>query len=62
MSSAIVEERIMHAVGAKSPAGIVRERLQQLITEAGCIPVERDALYNVVNIPLPSGERVAVTG
>src|SRR5205085_11418334 len=43
----IGEERIMHAAGATSPSGLVRGRLEQLIREAGCIPVERDAVYNV---------------
>jgi len=41
----IGEERIMHAAGALSPAGLARTRLQELIREAGCEPVERDALY-----------------
>ncbi|OGR90131.1 MAG: hypothetical protein A2992_08925 [Elusimicrobia bacterium RIFCSPLOWO2_01_FULL_59_12] len=41
-------EKIMHAAGALSPSGLVRERLQQLIREAGCEPVERDTLYNPV--------------
>lgn len=45
----IGEERIIHAAGAKSASGLLRERLQQLIREAGCVPVERDALYNVVD-------------
>lgn len=44
----IGDERIMHAAGAQSPAGLARERLQDLIREAGCEPVERDALYNIV--------------
>jgi aminodeoxyfutalosine synthase len=44
----IGEERIMHAAGAKSPAGLVKERLEEMIREAGCEPVERDALYNLV--------------
>lgn len=39
------EERIMHSAGAPTPAGLVRDRLVDLIQEAGCIPVERDALY-----------------
>jgi aminodeoxyfutalosine synthase len=47
----IGEERIMHAAGALSPSGMLREHLQKLIREAGCIPVERDALYNTVNAP-----------
>src|SRR5882672_884397 len=40
-------ERIMHDAGAKSPTQMARERLEELIREAGCEPVERDALYNV---------------
>src|SRR5204863_1959577 len=44
----IGEERIMHAAGATTPSGLVRERLQQLIREAGCVPVERDTLYNAM--------------
>jgi aminodeoxyfutalosine synthase len=45
----IGEERIMHAAGATSPSGVLRERLEQLIRETGCVPVERDALYNVID-------------
>jgi aminodeoxyfutalosine synthase len=41
-------ERIMHDAGAKSPTQMARERLEDLIREAGCEPVERDALYNPV--------------
>jgi aminodeoxyfutalosine synthase len=43
----IGEERIMHAAGAKSPSGLLCERLEALIREAGCVPVARDAFYNV---------------
>ncbi len=39
-------ERIMHDAGAKSPTQMARARLEELIREAGCEPVERDALYN----------------
>lgn len=46
----ILEERIMHAAKAGTPVGMARERLINLIREAGCIPVERDALYNQVKI------------
>ncbi len=45
----IGEERIMHAADAEVPAQLTRTRLQEMIREAGCIPVERDALYNIVN-------------
>lgn len=45
MDGTIGEERIMHAADAPSPIHLTRERLIHLIQEAGCIPVERDALY-----------------
>ncbi len=48
MDGTILEERIAHAAGAKSPAGLARERIIGLIRESGKIPVERDALYNIV--------------
>jgi 2-iminoacetate synthase ThiH len=37
----------MHAARAATPVGMARDRLFRIIREAGCIPVERDALYNV---------------
>jgi aminodeoxyfutalosine synthase len=42
----IDKERIAHAARAVSPAGVTRERLVNLIRDAGKVPVERDALYN----------------
>jgi aminodeoxyfutalosine synthase len=44
----IGEERIMHAAGAQSPSGLLRQRLENLIRESGYEPIERDALYNPV--------------
>ncbi len=49
-------ERIMHDAGAKSPTQMARERLAELIREAGCDPVERDALYNIVEGREAKGE------
>lgn len=43
-------ERIMHDAGAKSPSQLARERLQELIREAGCEPVERDGFYNPASL------------
>lgn len=48
MDGTILEEKIAHAALATSPAGLARERLLHLIQEAGKLPVERDALYNVL--------------
>ena len=43
-------ERIAHAALASSPLGLARERLIEMIREAGRIPVERDALYHVIRV------------
>jgi len=56
MDGTIQEERIAHAAKAGSPLGLARERLVGLIREAGKLPVERDALYNVVR-RYPAGAR-----
>jgi len=52
----IGEERIMHAAEAGSPVSLTRGRLVELIREAGCVPVERDALYRTLQV---YDERVA---
>jgi aminodeoxyfutalosine synthase len=46
----IVHERISHAAGALTPAGITREDLIWLIKGAGRIPVERDTFYNEIRV------------
>jgi aminodeoxyfutalosine synthase len=46
----IVRERISHAAGALTPAGITREDLIWLIKGAGKIPVERDTFYNEIRV------------
>ena len=50
LDGTIGKERIAHAAKAASPAGLARDRLINLIWDAQKVPVERDALYNVVNI------------
>ena len=39
------EEKIIHAAGAKSSAGITRSALEKIISETGYQPVERDSFY-----------------
>ena len=46
----IGEERIMHAAEAASPVSLTRGQLVELIREAGCTPVERDALYRTIQL------------
>src|SRR5207248_2846674 len=48
VNGTLEDERIQHLSGAQTPAGLAREQLFRMIRDAGKIPVERDALYNVV--------------
>lgn len=50
LDGTIVKENIMHAASAKSPGGLAREKMIYLIKEAGKLPVERDALYNEIEV------------
>ena len=50
LDGTIGRERIAHAAKAASPAGLARERVVHLIRDAQRVPVERDALYNVVHV------------
>jgi aminodeoxyfutalosine synthase len=46
----VVEEKIYHDAGAKTPQRLSREELVRLVREAGRRPVERDTLYGVVRV------------
>ncbi|MCC7411618.1 MAG: aminofutalosine synthase MqnE [Gammaproteobacteria bacterium] len=48
LDGTIGRERIAHAAGAGSAAGLARSGIVRLIEEAGMTPVERDALYRTV--------------
>jgi aminodeoxyfutalosine synthase len=48
LDGTIGKERIAHAALADSPAGLARQKMARLIKDAGRVPIERDALYNVV--------------
>jgi aminodeoxyfutalosine synthase len=50
VNGTLEEETIAHMAGAESPAGLAREQILRLIRDAGKVPVERDALYNVVQV------------
>ena len=50
LDGTIGKERIAHAAKAASPAGLARERMVNLIRDAGKVPVERDALYNTIQV------------
>jgi len=50
VNGTLEDERVQHMAGAETPAGLAREQLFRIIRDAGKIPVERDALYNVVQV------------
>jgi aminodeoxyfutalosine synthase len=50
VNGTLEDEKIQHMAGAETPAGVAREQLFRMIRDAGKIPVERDALYNVIKV------------
>jgi aminodeoxyfutalosine synthase len=46
LDGTVVTEEIFHEAGAVSPQKVARQRLVDLIEEAGRVPIERDTLYN----------------
>jgi aminodeoxyfutalosine synthase len=44
----VVEEKIVHMAGAKTPVGVTMAELMRLIRDAGRVPVQRDSLYGVI--------------
>ncbi len=50
LDGTVVEEKIGHEAGAKSPQAMSREEITSLIRKAGRLPVERDTLYNVLRM------------
>jgi hypothetical protein len=48
VNGTLEDERIQHMAGARTPAGLAREQLFRMIRDAGKVPVERDALYDVI--------------
>lgn len=49
LDGTIVEEKITHMAGARTPTGMSMEEIAHLIRSAGYCPVERDAFYNPVD-------------
>jgi aminodeoxyfutalosine synthase len=50
LDGTVVKEKITHAAGARTNEGITKEELIRLIREAGYTPVERDTLYNILQV------------
>jgi aminodeoxyfutalosine synthase len=54
MDGTIVEEKITHAAGAKTPLQLAKEKMQELIASVGYVPVERDTVYNIRQVGEPA--------
>lgn len=50
MDGTIMEEKITHAAGAKTPLQLAKEKLEYFISSAGYVPVERDTVYNILHV------------
>lgn len=49
LDGTVEEEKIIHAAGASTERGTSKEELIRMITETGCVPVERDTFYHPVH-------------
>ncbi len=50
VNGTLEDEKIAHMAQAASPAGLASDQILRIVRDAGKIPVERDALYNVVKV------------
>ena len=50
----VVEEKITHMAGARTPEHVTEDDLRRAIEEAGRVPVRRDTLYNELPYPAPA--------
>ncbi|CAD7774347.1 FO synthase subunit 2 [Candidatus Methanoperedenaceae archaeon GB37] len=50
LEGTIIEERITHAAGARTPTSLSKEDLINIIRDAGRVPVERTSTYETVKV------------
>ncbi|MFQ6044682.1 MAG: aminofutalosine synthase MqnE, partial [Candidatus Poribacteria bacterium] len=48
MHGTVIEEKISHAAGASTPDALSVSYIENLIKEAGRVPIERDTFYNAI--------------
>ena len=51
LDGTVQEEKIYHMAGSSTPKGCRRRSSTRLVRAAGREPLERDTLYNIVNVP-----------
>jgi aminodeoxyfutalosine synthase len=52
LDGTVQEEKIYHMAGSSTPEGMTTTELSRLVRAAGREPLERDTLYNIVNVPV----------
>ena len=60
LDGTVQEEKIYHMAGSATPEGMTTAQLSRLVRAAGREPLERDTLYNIVNIPAAENVPAAV--
>ena len=58
----IMEEKIFHMAGAKTPQEQTVATLEHVIREAGRDPIQRDSFYRHLTRPLPVANAQATVG
>jgi len=53
----VVEETIYHMAGSETQDYLSRAELQRIVSEAGYVPVERDTLYNPIEVTATTASR-----
>jgi len=59
LDGTVLEERIYHMAGARTPQALSEPQLHRLIRTAGRVPAERDSLYRLLKVydaPAPSAQ------
>ena len=59
LDGTVQEEKIYHMAGSVTPEGMTTAALSRLVRAAGREPLERDTLYNIVNVPASESISVA---
>jgi aminodeoxyfutalosine synthase len=62
LDGTVMEEKIYHMAGAKTPEEQTRETLERTIREAGRIPVQRDSLYRPIRVGEGEGRESRIEG
>ncbi|MCL4479466.1 MAG: CofH family radical SAM protein [Deltaproteobacteria bacterium] len=46
----IGEEKVTHAAGAKTPYGLAKDKMVNIIKDAGYVPAQRDGIYKIIKL------------